>query len=114
MYYSKGTGGFYSEKIHGEKIPSDAVEITDAEYSALLHGQSTGFEIISDVDGKPFLRASVADRGEEIKARLAQIDALAVRPMRAMLAGTGGSFDISALTNLEIEAQSLREEAKTL
>ena len=32
MFYSKSTGGFYDAEIHGNNIPSDAVEITKEKY----------------------------------------------------------------------------------
>ncbi|BBH11692.1 phage tail assembly chaperone [Chromobacterium haemolyticum] len=53
MYYSKSTGGFYDPVIHGEAIPSDAVEITTEEHAALLSAQSAGKVIRAGEDGKP-------------------------------------------------------------
>jgi len=53
MRYSKSTGGFYDTAIHGENIPSDVVEITAAEHSALLEAQSQGKRIEADVNGFP-------------------------------------------------------------
>jgi len=55
MFYSATTGGFYSTEIHGNNIPADAVEITEAEHRALLIGQAAGQMISSDTDGKPVL-----------------------------------------------------------
>lgn len=55
MFYSKSTSGFYDTAIHGDNIPSDAVEITKAEHTALLAGQSEGKRIVSDSDGAPTL-----------------------------------------------------------
>ena len=55
MIYSKSTGGFYDQLIHGANIPADAVVITDAEYNALLDGQSTGRYITADASGNPVL-----------------------------------------------------------
>lgn len=55
MLYSKSTGGFYSRDIHGDNIPSDAVEITDEQYAALLEGQSQGKVISADEEGNPIL-----------------------------------------------------------
>lgn len=56
MFYSKSTGGFYTIEIHGDSIPSDAVEISRATHAALLEGQSKGKRIISDSDGVPVLQ----------------------------------------------------------
>lgn len=54
-YYSKSTGGFYINEIHGSNIPADAVEITESDHMALLAGQSTGKMIYADSNGKPIL-----------------------------------------------------------
>jgi hypothetical protein len=57
MFYSKQTGGFYSREIHGDNIPSDSVEITPAEYAALLAGQANGQQIQAAENGFPVLVA---------------------------------------------------------
>lgn len=56
MFYSKSTGGFYSREIHGDTIPADAVEITEAEHAALIEGQSQGKCIVGDANGRPILQ----------------------------------------------------------
>ncbi len=53
MKFSKKTGGFYSSAIHGENIPTDAVEITTEEHTQLLADQSGGATIQADVNGYP-------------------------------------------------------------
>lgn len=72
MLYSKSTGGFYDRAIHGDSIPEDAVEITDAEHASLLDAQSQGKIIQGDKDGKPVAvdppKPSAADIWERIKA----------------------------------------------
>ena len=55
-FYSKTTGGFYLEHIHGSAIPSDAVEITDDYYQSLFDGQGAGFIISSNDDGYPIIK----------------------------------------------------------
>lgn len=55
MFYSKSTGGFYSTEIHGDNIPSDAVEITNEQHQALIDGQSQGKMIQADANGRPAL-----------------------------------------------------------
>ena len=55
MKYSKSTGGFYDHEIHGNSIPIDAVEITEAAHAALLNGQSQGKRIVTGADGHPEL-----------------------------------------------------------
>jgi hypothetical protein len=51
MFYSKITGGFYNTTIHGNNIPSDAIEITEKKWQELLEEQSNG-KIITTVDGE--------------------------------------------------------------
>lgn len=66
MFYSKLTNGFYSSEIHGDNIPSDAVEITAAEHSTLLEGQSQGKLIKADETGYPFLADQPLPTPEQI------------------------------------------------
>jgi len=71
MYqYSRQTAGFYTPEIHGEAIPADAVEITDAEHAALLEGQAAGGVIMADADGRPFLQAPPDPTLADLKAAL--------------------------------------------
>jgi hypothetical protein len=53
-------------------------------------------------------------RPAEITARLIQIDAESVRPMRAKLAGTASAQDTSRLAALDAEASALRIELNAL
>lgn len=72
MFFSKSTGGFYATAIHGDSIPADAVEITDAVHAALLAAQSSGKIISSDASGYPVSidppKATAAQVWESIKA----------------------------------------------
>lgn len=72
MFFSALTGGFYSREIHGDNIPSDAVEITTEQHAALLEGQSQGQVIVAGRDGKPYLEAPaepVPDTLEQVHAK---------------------------------------------
>lgn len=55
MFYSESTGGFYATEIHGNNIPTDAVEIASEQHAALLEGQSEGKLITADENGFPVL-----------------------------------------------------------
>lgn len=55
VFYSPTAGGFYTREIHGDSIPGDAVEITEAEHAALIEGQSQGKRIVVDESGRPVL-----------------------------------------------------------
>lgn len=53
-FYSRSTGGFYSEDVHGKDgIPNDGFEITDEEWQALLQQQSLGKQIVGGAHGGP-------------------------------------------------------------
>lgn len=67
---------FYSDDIHGDKIPAEAIEISNEKYSDLLVQQSTGATLIYE-DGEP--KAVVIEPElEELKNRkLIAINALA-------------------------------------
>ena len=55
MFYSKSTNGFYDAAIHGNNIPSDAVEITCEQHCALMEGQAQGKVITCNEQGHPCL-----------------------------------------------------------
>ena len=69
MFYSKTTSGFYTREIHGDNIPADAVEITEAEHTALLEGQSMGKVIVADENGRPILQDPPPPTPEQIVAQ---------------------------------------------
>jgi hypothetical protein len=80
IYFSAQTVGFYIDEIHGENIPSDAVEITKEEYIALLNGQSSGNSIIAGENGAPILVPQITNplpqpTKEELMAKLLEIQA---------------------------------------
>lgn len=63
MLYSKTTNGFYNVDTHTE-MPNDCVEITDAEYQALMNGQSSGQIISADDNGFPILETRIFSASE--------------------------------------------------
>ena len=69
MFYSKTTGGFYTREIHGDNIPADAVDITEAEHAELLEGQSQGKLIVADESGRPILQDPQPPTAEQIIAQ---------------------------------------------
>lgn len=72
------------------KIPADAVEITAAEYSAILAGQSAGKRIVADDDGIPVL----ADPPAPTESELLQIYAGAVQAHLDAASRAAGYDDI--------------------
>ncbi|WP_081284699.1 hypothetical protein [Chromobacterium subtsugae] len=91
IYYAKSTGGFYDPEIHGAAMPSDAVQITDAQHEALLAGQAAGQIITSDSGGNPVLTAPPAPTLAQVQA--AQVAQLQAGCQAAITAG----FTSSAL-----------------
>lgn len=69
IYYAKSTNGFYDAAIHGDNIPADAVEITEAEHAALIEGQSLGKLIVADESGRPVLVDPPPPTAEQIVAQ---------------------------------------------
>jgi hypothetical protein len=94
LYYSPSTRGFYDSGIHGDAIPDDAVEIPPDLHRTLLDGQSEGKLIMPPDGGHPLPYPAdppapapeelAARRKAVISARLAEIDAASVRPLRAL------------------------------
>ena len=71
MFYCASTGGFYDRVIHGDKIPAEAVEITEKEHRALLDSQAAGKRIIPDANGYPIAQdppPPPAPTAEQIRA----------------------------------------------
>lgn len=66
MFYSASTGGFYVLEIHGNNIPSDAVEITSEYHNELLTGQSNGMVISHDEDGYPILVPAAGPTNDQL------------------------------------------------
>jgi len=53
-FYSRATGGFYAEDVHGKDgIPGDAFEITDEHWQELLQAQAQGKRIVPGTHGGP-------------------------------------------------------------
>lgn len=73
MYFSKNTGGFYAIEIHGDKIPGDAVEISDALHAELMHQQTLGKVIAPDGNGYPLAQDKVFDFGDAKKQKQAHL-----------------------------------------
>jgi hypothetical protein len=117
--YSPSTGGFYAAEIH-TTIPADAVAITTELYAALIDGQSAGKIIMPPDAGHalPYLAEPppptpeqlAAQRKAEILARLAEIDAASIRPLRAIAQGEAVQADHDKLAALDAEAAELRVE----
>lgn len=67
-FFSKETCGFYDSEIHGDRIPGDAVEVSESDYQALMEGQAAGKVIVANVAGHPILTNAPAPTPEEVAA----------------------------------------------
>lgn len=75
------------------------------------------FAVVEDdngniVDIEPVIdpNAELYERQAEIKARLSEIDSLEIRPLAAIMSGTGNDEDTNRLKELESEKTELRNE----
>ena len=68
----------------------------------------------SDTPPEPTPEAQTARRRTQIMARLAEIDAASVRPLRALVRGEAVLADTDKLAALDAEAEELRAELATL
>ena len=102
IYFSKTTNGFYTTEIHGSKMPTDVVEITEATHQSLLAGQTAGKRISGDANGNPVL---VAVDGPSVQQ---QIDTLerSITPRRLREAVLTG--DHTFITGVETQIVALR------
>lgn len=62
----------------------------------------------------PEIARSAEEQTEELKNRLDEIDRQAIRPLRAIAAGTATDEDRRILTELEMQAEKIREEIAEL
>lgn len=66
-FYAASTNGFYRDDFHpSEKIPVDAVEISEARFTELMDGQATGTKVIGNDEGFPLLLDPALPSAEEL------------------------------------------------
>lgn len=129
-FFSKSSGGFYTDDIHGSftvsivdptwrpsikdgqpddsevaptieianpdcGIPSDAVEISQEQYAAMMEGQRQGGQISADAAGFPALIAAPLATHRE----LVEVVFSGARALRTKLFGVVDGLQISALVN---------------
>lgn len=99
MHYSESTRGFYDPAIHGDDIPSDAVEISSKTNKELLVAQSAGMVIVADENGYPIAIDPPAPV-RTMKSMLADIAA------KRWTVETGGITVAGALIKTDRESQS--------
>jgi hypothetical protein len=111
--YSKETGGFYVDAIHGNNIPPDAVAISEEQHTALIEGQVLGKIIVGDENGYPVLQDVVLTEAQVVTAYMAAVqkymDGVAVTYGYDNLVSVVSYADESIVTRYQKEGQGFRE-----
>lgn len=89
-FYSPGRNAFFDLELHGDQIPDDAIEISDACYEGLMLAQSKGAFIIPGDGGYPVAGEGPAASPAE---RLAALHASALNAL--------GRSDVTVLRSYE-------------
>lgn len=106
----------YLKSIHGENIPSTALEVSEATFNISIQ-ENHNFIDENGVTGVKDFRTDEEKkeiRKAEILAELTQIDLKSVRPMSAIIDGTAVEKDRDILRELRASATILRTELSTL
>lgn len=105
MFYSKTTGGFYLPEIHGDKTPSDAIEIPETLYKEMMEAQSAGKKIVADEKGFPIATDYPEPTAEEQQS-------MANAEARAYLAKTDWYITRKIETGVEVPEDILTKRAE--
>ena len=81
-----------------------------SELAGKIMSISGSVRLITDDSGQLIDAQPITDRKAEIYARLCELDLAAVRPLRALAAGTATDTDRERLAELEAQAAALRQE----
>lgn len=69
IFYSKTAQGFFDTLIYPvERIPQDAVQITEQQHYDLMMGQTNGMRIDGDENGNPILREHDPSTDVDVRA----------------------------------------------
>ena len=82
----------------------------DSALADKIISSSSAVTIITDDSGVPVDAVPIVDRRGEIISELEKLDLKAVRPLRAIAAGTATESDRRMLSEIEEQAVKLREE----
>ena len=82
----------------------------DSALAAKIIALSSAVTIITDDSGVPIDAVPIVDRRRQILDELDRLDSQAVRPLRAIAAGTADEQDYTMLSSIETKAKELRKE----
>lgn len=116
LFYAPSTGGFYNSIDHANKIPDDAVEISEGAYGALFAAPFLNKCIAPDGGGYPVLSELQIKTGTQVNdetqwrnAQLAATDRLVARDRDEMDDGGGTTLDQTQYTQLQAYRRALRD-----
>lgn len=88
MLYSRSTGGFYREDIHGANIPDDALPVSQERYNSVIANPTPGKVLSHDSDGLPIL----IDPPPPLPLTLKQVEAERLRAYADPITGSDRYF----------------------
>lgn len=117
IYYAQSTGGFYNSIDHANRLPEDAIKVTDEEYRTLFATPFLNTYIESDAQGRPVrsqrsvneLAVPTANEKNWRDALLAATDRLIARDRDEMDDGGGTTLDQTQYTQLQAYRRALRD-----
>lgn len=108
IIYSDGTWAVGADET---VIPSGATVLSDDSPAAQKIREYDRISLISaENDSSEIEIIPIENKQAEILAKLEALDSQAVRPLRAIVAGTATDVDRQKLTEIEAEAKKLRKE----
>ncbi|MEO6676964.1 MAG: phage tail assembly chaperone [Pseudomonas sp.] len=113
-YFSPSTSGFYHSDLHGARIPSDALELSEREYCALVSDAPKGTVLSLNSDGRPE-RIVLAEQTNDAIERawrnraLEQTQWLVVRDGEELEMGEGSTLSDLEFKQLLTYRQQLRD-----
>ena len=109
--------GRYLLSIHGENIPSTAQEVSEEVFNTSIQENHNYLNDDLKTCYKEYEKTQEEIneiRKQEIYTELDSVDTQTIRPLRAVLNGTGTDLDKTKLLELETKANTLRNELKNL
>ena len=76
IYYSATNNCFFFDEIHGDSVPSDAVEITKDEYLRAMNPPAFS-RVVAGADGKPSIVHEAPPKVQTVTMRQARLALLA-------------------------------------
>lgn len=112
-FYSPSENGFFTEEIHGTKMPPDARPLADSAYHALLAANVSGKRIVPDDRGDPMAVTVSRDTPDNARAfrdgELKRTDAMILRHREEVDSGTATTLSGYQFSELLNYRKQLRE-----